>query len=241
MSERRKRGKVRWLFILMLALTAASDSSVRAPAAPAPLSLDGTWYVLVHYRDAGEGHGQIDLWQDRIWIFKADESRLKWIEYPVVVFKDERKRFQRLPRGRVVRAEVSWLPSPKQHREIRDGLRVTTLNQRSKTLRGDVERGFRSRGSLRADSASVIGFSETWEVRNPTSLPVFLRSDTMDSLRTEGLQGVIRYQVRLVSDDGNQLEGDYDRDGTQRGTFQMYRAGEVTIIGTHPEPSKERG
>jgi hypothetical protein len=224
------------LFGLATAMTLSEPASAREPEPP----LDGTRYVLVHYRDAADGRADVDLWHDRIWIFKSHDERLTWTDFPVVVFKNDRKRFQTLHSGRKVRAESSWLPSAKQHREIREGLQVTTLGQRTKTLRGDARQGYRVQGASRPGSASVIGFNETWEVLDPSGLPAFVRSDAMDSVRTESLVGATRFDVRIISDDGRRLEGDFDRDGTQRGTFQMIRAGEVTIMDADEESRDKR-
>ncbi len=229
----------RWLLVATFALLAELSAVDAACADPAALELDGTWYVLVHYRDESSGRADVDRWLDHIWVFKTEASRLKWIEYPRVMFKDERQRFRVKASGRRLRVETSWLPTPKQHLEIRKGLQVSMLGQRTKILRGNAEQGFRSTGVMRAESASVIGFSETWEVRDLHQLPLFVRSDTMGSIRTERLEGATRYQVRAISDGGRRLEGDFDRDGALRGTFQMIRAGDVIIIGEDGEPVNE--
>jgi len=213
-----------WSVVVSPALGAASDED---PA----FDLLGTWYVLIHYRDEASDRPGVQLWDDRIWIFEEAGTRLKWTEYSVVAFEDSSQRFARMQSGRMARVEGAWEPSPRQRVEIAEGVEVSARSARSKLLRGSVARGFRSSGGIRTESTSVIGFSESWEIRDLDSLPLFRRDDVMDSSRTEELEGSRSYQSRRRLPDGNGLEGDYDRDGSKRGSFRMLRAGEVLVRG----------
>jgi hypothetical protein len=108
---------------------------------------------------------------------------------------------------------------------------VNARSARTKSLRGDARRGYGSGGGIRVESTSVIGFSESWEIRDLGSLPLFRRDAVMDSARSEGLEGSTSYQARRRLPDDGGLEGDYERDGTARGSFRMLRAGEVVVRG----------
>ena len=202
-----------------------------AESVETPLELEGTWYVLVNYRDAESERSDADLWEDKVWTFEKKGSRLEWTEYPIVIFRDESERFESLASGRKARVERAWQPRPEQLEEIRSGLRVNSRGSKAKTLRGSAERGFRSGGSIRAESASIIGFSESWEISQLDSHPVFRRSDQMGSIRTESLEGATVYETREILAQGAELKGRFERDDVQTGSFRMLRAGSVTIVG----------
>jgi hypothetical protein len=205
-----------------------------------PIELEGTWYVLANYRDAASERPDADLWEDRVWTFEKKGSRLDWTEYPIVIFRDESERFESLASGRKVRVELVWQPRPDQLDEIRSGLRVNARGSKAKSLRGSAERGFRSGGSIRAESASIIGFSESWEISKLDSHPVFRRSDEMGSIRTESLEGATVYETREVLPDGAELVGRFERDDVQVGSFRMLRAGSITIVGNKSRRRDER-
>ncbi len=54
----------------------------------------GTWHVLVHYKDSGAGNPDARRWEDRIWVFELEGSRVKWTDYPIVVFGNSSGRFE---------------------------------------------------------------------------------------------------------------------------------------------------
>jgi hypothetical protein len=104
-------------------------------AAPAPaLDIEGTWYVLVHYRDLRSGVPEQDQWEDRILRFEREGADLRFREYPLVLFADESGRFERSG-GEPVRVVGAWQPTPEQQREIAAGLRVDPRDAREKRLR----------------------------------------------------------------------------------------------------------
>lgn len=218
---RRLRGCI---VILSAALLLASP--VFADAQPL-VDWMGTWYVLVHYRDASAPDPEALAWEDRIWIFELRGSRLQWTEYSIVLFDDEGRRFELLPGGRRSRVEGGWEPRPQELEEIRRGLEVNPLGMRAKSLRGNAQQGYRSLGAMNTDSASTIGYSETWEIRDPEMLPQFLRRDVMGGGRTEDLEDTIAFRSERILEQGRQIEGNFERDAHIRGTFRMFRAGEV--------------
>jgi hypothetical protein len=76
-------------------------------------------------------------------------------------------------------------------------------------------------------SASTIRYFESWRVDSAADGPIFKREDALRSERAEDLQGVTIYTTRAVADGGRLLRGDFERDGTQRGTFVMTRTAGV--------------
>ena len=209
---------------LTIATTVASEETV--------LDLTGTWYVLVHYRDADSPDPEFEFWEEKIWVFEQNDARLKWTEYGIVVFHSNRGRFESLTSGRKVRAEGPWYPDTDQLGEITKGLEVNSRGARNKSLRGSAARGYRTSGSMQRDSFSVIGFSETWEVDQLTGDPVFRLTDVMDSGRSDSLDGKASYTTtsKLRSKGKTSaIKGEFDRDGVQQGTFEMLRAGSVSF------------
>ncbi len=211
-------------------LVLALSASLLSATAAADVDLLGTWYVLVHYTDASRD-ADIEQWEDKIWVFEQKGSRLRWSEYPIVIFEDESTRYGTMTSGRASRVEAFWLPSSEQRQEIRDGLKVSARSAKIKTLRAAGPGGYRSSGPAHADSASVIGYSETWEVRDLEGVPVFVRSALMGATRTEDLTGETSYRSETVSDAGRHLVGSFERDGVERGSFQMMRAGKIALAG----------
>ena len=215
--------KVAALWIAAVAL------SIHPAAAQAEVDLLGTWYVLIHYRDSATNNPDFDRWLDRIWQFEKKGSRIQWTEYPIVVFQDQAGRFERF-RGVRSRVLAYWEPNANQRGQIRAGLEINTRGSKTKSLRGSPTKGYRSTSRMRAQSASVIGYVENWSVEDLQTNPVFTFDDIMGSGRTESMEGRTRYTTTAVGDDGNLLEGTYNRDGTRIGTFQLMRAGQVARV-----------
>lgn len=222
----------RLLAHLARALLLAGAAALPAPARAVDLA--GTWYVLVHYRDADGPDPGAQHWSDAVWRFEQPgEARLDWSWYPSVLFDEQEGRFAMVDRQRLARVEHAWEPSPAQRREIAEGLRVQPRGAVTKSLRrrGD---GFRSLGAARTASTSVIGYAETWRIESPDARPVFVRSAAMGSARTARLEGATRFEVETISEDGDELRGRYRRDESQRGTFRMWRAGPVRSLEADP-------
>ena len=69
-----------------------------------------------------------------------------------------------------------------------------------------------------AASASVVTYSEDWSIEAPNALPVFTRSDVMGGGNTDVLEGITRYTTREVKSGGNELIGEFERDGSRQKT-----------------------
>ncbi|MCG8590025.1 MAG: M23 family metallopeptidase [Proteobacteria bacterium] len=221
-----------------LAGLAALGCIAGGAAAEAELDLSGTWYVLVHYQDSATANPDVWRWEDRIWRFEAKGSRLQWTELPIVVFSDDSGRFERVA-GRTARVLEAWEPNAAQLAEIRDGLQVNSRGAKRKRLRKNDD-GWASQGAMRVQSASVIGYQENWSITGPPARPVFARDDLMGSGRTQSMEGRTQYATTEVAEDGNRIAGDYARDGTRVGRFQLIRAGETKALDADPEKARQR-
>lgn len=166
-------------------------------------------------------------WEDRIWVFEPAGSRLRWTEYPIVVFRDQTGRFEALGTNRASRIRHAWEPNEGQLGQIESGLKVNPRGKKSKTLRGSDAEGWRSRSRATPASASVITYTEQWSISGTPARPVFERVEVLGSARTETMDGVTRYTTREVGPGGRVLRGSFERDGTRRGTFRMMLAGSV--------------
>jgi hypothetical protein len=194
------------------------------------VELAGTWYVLIHYTDAGSGSPEQPRWEDEIWVFEQRDGRLRWTQYPIAVFEDETARFERDTAGRYARVPHFWQPNAAQRADIADGLRVNARGAKRKTLRGSPKEGWSSEPAGAGASASVLTYAEVWRVDGPPRLPVFSRTDSLSGAGADGLQGLTRYTTRAVREGGDLLEGGFQRDDTRRGTFRMLRCGEVEVF-----------
>jgi hypothetical protein len=208
-------------------------------AGAAPLDLVGTWFVVVHYKDSATNNPDFERWQDRIWVFEPSGSRLKWTEYPIVVFNDESGRFERLGTNRQSRVMAWWEPNSGQLDQIRSGLEVNPRGSKTKTLRGSAAGGWRSRGAISAFSANTITYSETWTVEDLAGLPVFRMEESLGGMRTETLEGVTEYRTTQITPSG-ELRGTFNRDGTRTGTFRMMRAGDVRDVEGSGQDNNQR-
>jgi hypothetical protein len=209
---------------LLAALMLASPSSATQISDD---DLVGTWHVLVHYKDANAYNKDVWRWDDRVWEFKKEGSRLRWIEYPIVVFGDQSGRFEMAGTNRMSRVLHAWEPNPGQQAQISEGLEVNPRGKKSKTLRGSDGKGWASKSRATAASASVITYVENWSIQGMPTAPVFQRADVLGSARTENLDGITRYTTLEISEDGDTLTGEFVRDGTRTGTFRLTRSGKA--------------
>jgi hypothetical protein len=201
--------------------------AVAAAGQPAALDLDGTWHVLVHYRDASSGDPAQLHWEDRLWVFERVGDRLRWTEYPIVIFRERSGRFEPSGGERERRVLGAWEPSQAQLEEIRQGLAVEDRGRRSKSLRPRDGGGFGSRTRAAPASSSVLTYTEDWIVEAVGELPVFRHEDRLASGRTDTMEGVTVWAGERAGEDGALLVGRFTKDATRRGSFRMRRSGPV--------------
>jgi hypothetical protein len=214
---------------------------VAAPVMPAEaLDLIGTWHVLVHYRDSAAQHPEQERWEDRVWVFEREGSRLRWTDYPIVVFSDQTGRFEQLGTNRATRVLHFWEPNAAQLAQIQEGLEINPRGSRTKTLRGSDAEGWSSARKSGYRSARFITYEETWQVTGLPDRPTFTRDDVMGSVAAESLEGRTTWEGESVESGGHLVHGRYDRDGTRIGTFRMTRSGEVSTVKESEKSPSER-
>jgi hypothetical protein len=214
----------RVLHLAAVAIAVGASMAVGAASARAEVDLSGTWHVLVHYKDDLSANPDEPRWDDRLWSFEPSGSRLRWMEWPIVVFSDESGRFERRGTGQYARILHYWEPNRGQLGNIRNGLAVNDRGSKTKTLRKDGD-GWRSTGGARARSAMTITYQENWIVESASELPVFIREEMLGAASTQSMEGRTEYRTREIREGGDVLAGSYERDGTRHGSFRMTRAG----------------
>jgi len=215
---------------LSIALAAIAGPGPAPALAELPLDLEGTWFVLIHYRDPASANPDAWRWRDRVWNFARKGTRLQWTEYPLVIFADTTGRFEKIagnPRSRVLAA---WEPNASQAKTLADGPRVNDRGAKTKTLRGSDAGGWHSTRRMAQVSASVMGYHEQLSVTGLEGLPVLERRDIVGNALTNAGEGFIRYEVSEIRDDGATLAGTYERDGRHRGRFRAWRTPPVRSL-----------
>jgi hypothetical protein len=193
------------------------------------VDLIGAWHVLIHYTDDHTHDPDQMRWDDKVWLFERSGSRLRWVEYPIVVFEDQRGRFDR-SQGRLARVLDGWEPNEAQLAQIEAGLEVNNRGSKSKTLRKHGGDGWRSTTRPTAASASIVSYVENWIIEDAMGEPIFRREDVMGFGSTESSEGVTEYTTTEVASRGNVLRGIFERDGTRHGTFRMMRSGPARAV-----------
>jgi hypothetical protein len=178
-------------------------------------------------------------WDDRIWVFETAGSRIRWSEYPIVVFKDQRGRFENLGGSHASRVLHAWEPNESQRNQIQSGLEVNKRGSLKKTLRSTAD-GWQSAKRAQASSASIVTYQQNWIITGEPDLPVFLREDILGAASTESVDGVTTYATTEVRHNGLELAGTFERDGTRHGTFRMTRTGEIAGVKGSGKTQNER-
>jgi hypothetical protein len=242
-----RRCGVGLLLVAFVSTSGASEANAEASATAgeaSQLELAGAWHILVHYREAVResvsnevGHASesdasgtpVEQWEDRIWRFEIEGSRLRWTDYPIAIFATTTGRFQEIA-GRTALTQQFWRPNPQQLEEIASGLATRGNQARTKTLRKSRDASYRSGGGMRTQSTSVVGYQEDWTIAALDDLPVFTQSASMTSGRSDRLEGDTEYRVSEIRDGGSLVIGHFRRDDRRRGTFEMRRTGGLELI-----------
>jgi hypothetical protein len=216
--------------VVLLALGFPAAGVARAAA----VELEGTWHVLVHYKDSAATNPGEERWEDRVWVFTREGDELRWTDYPIVVFDDESGRFERSSTSRAARVLAYWEPDAGQLAELAQGPKVNARGSRTKRLRAKAG-GWVSTAAAAPQSATVITFTADWSIENAATQPLFQLEDALGSAMTDSLEGATRYATERVEEEGRVLRGSYDRDGTRSGTFRLLRTAPVRGLGTKEE------
>ena len=147
------------------------------------VDLIGTWHVLVHYRDDHTAHPDLERWEDKMSAFARSGCRLRWTQYPIVVFTDESGFFERRSTGQYARVLHAWEPNEKQLDGDPQGARVQHARlEVDYAATAPTPTAWASQRRSGAVSASVITYTEVWIFEALPAQPV-LTLDRRDGLR----------------------------------------------------------
>lgn len=209
--------------LLLIALTALTPA--REGSAAQGTSLEGTWYVLIHYKNSLTNNPHADRWLDLVWTFRTSGDRLEWTQYPIVVFEEGSGRFERTRAGKR-RSLGKWEPDEAGWSYLAEGPRVNSRGSKSKALRGSDARGWNSSSRGPARSANVFTYEESWSISSLASGGI-IRIDDVLSSGAGGADAEETTEFRIAEAGPDELRGSYDRDGTRVGTFRMTRVGAI--------------
>jgi hypothetical protein len=193
---------------------------------PARSELLGTWYLLIHYRDASSRHPEQWRWEDRVWQFHHEGENLVWTEYLLVNFVDESGRFTDLGTNMAARVPGAWEPNPRQRKQIETGLGVAGRSARRQRLAPSESGDWQSVKGAAALSRLVEDsiYLSSWSIGAGAGLPVFLQTDRLSSAQRDETLGSTRYRVESRDAEGPVLRGSYQRDGIRAGRFRLMPA-----------------
>ncbi len=197
--------------------------------------LEGTWFVLVHYKDSATNNADSDRWLDKVWTFDVRGSRLHWVEYPIVVLEDRTGRFEAYKGNPHSRVLAEWEPNEEQLAEIMKGPRINSRGSKSKTLRGSDTKGWKSTGRSRVTGANMMGFHENWSIEPAGEWRRFSFSEVIGNAVRGSAEGLTTYVVESGDADGRSFAGRYDRDGTRIGTFRIFRTPKIRPLRSSEE------
>ncbi len=220
--------------LLLLLSTFLSLPASSAERKLARSDLEGTWFVIAHYKDPNTANPDVTRWLDRVWTFEIRGSRLHWVDFPIVVLEDTRGRFEASagnPRSRVLEG---WLPNESQLKEVKAGPRVNTRGSKSKSMRGSDAKGWKSIGRSSAQSATTVGYTEIWSLTGPTEKRVFRVQQILGNALVGSAEGETLYSV-TERKGKSEFRGTYSRDGNQKGTFRMIRTAPTRALLTADE------
>lgn len=212
--------------------------ALAAPPAAA-VDLEGTWHVLVHYKDSAASNPDAERWEDRVWVFQRDGERLRWVDYPIVVLSDETNRFDRLGTNKASRKLVYWTPNEAQQAELAEGPKVNSRGSKSKSLRGSDGERWESTGT-QPRSLAYVTYEEHWSIDGAKTKPVFLRTDVLGGGAAAESEGATRFATSEVEAGERVLRGSYERDGTRKGSFVLTRVGAIRNLTSSEEKQRER-
>jgi hypothetical protein len=244
MSSRAWRAAVRLSLVLGVAVYSGAAGSALAAGKSFEVELEGTWFLIIHYKDESATYPERERWADKVWKFDKKGSRMQWDEYPIVVFEDQSGRFEAVngnPRSRVL---AFWEPNNGQLATLQEGPRVNERGMKSKSLRGSNEKGWGSTSRMSTVGALTVGYVENVYIEGVDGLPVFRRVEEIGPSSAAKKEGLTEYRVSEISEDGAEMRGSYERDAILHGTFRLIRTAPVRGLeqkkGTPNERQAER-
>jgi hypothetical protein len=214
---------------LVLAALALPGARVRAEdAPPSDLSradLSGSWYVLIHYKDAQSEDKSITKFKDFAWTIEQTANTLTWEHYPYVMFPEDAE----LVRRQAMRGHTTWEPDAAQWAQLKTVLDVSSRALTRKRLTGSVAEGWKSLAPLGSGGLNTMSFARNWDVSmKPDKISIVIVDSLSGASGLGGIEEATTYEIRERVADG-ELRGTYE-EGSKRGTFRMVRSAERRVV-----------
>jgi hypothetical protein len=243
------RTSVRFLFGLLvfcasIFVAPVTGAETDEPTPPATAStklafpIEGLWYVLIHYTDDHAMDPAAWHWEDHLWSIQREDQKLRWRDFPIVIFDDGTGRFERIGPNPLSKVSGAWEPNPGQLENIGLGLMVNDRGAQAKRLKqatqekadlrenGESHILWESQGAAPATSASMVTFSSTWRIEERAGMPIFSWNDLLDSGRAKSMAGRTEFRCEEIDEKGV-VYGRFDRDGVRHGRFRLYPSGDI--------------
>lgn len=213
------------------ALCLSLGLALSAPAAGAAdtdfskADLNGSWYVLIHYTDAGAENKDAKRFKDFAWTVEQTANTLTWEYYPFVFFGEDSE----LVRRQAMKEATPWEPSASEWAAVRQAVDVSSRALQRKRMTGSTEQGFKSLAPLGSGGLNTMSFSRNWDVTfKPEKVSIVIVDSLSGSGGLEGMEEAITYEIneRVSADEyrGTYTEGD------KRGTLRMVRSAERRVV-----------
>jgi hypothetical protein len=220
----------RWLASLVVAALAVGPAP-GATAADAPatdftkLDLSGSWYVLIHYKDAQSEDKSITKFKDFVWTVEQTANTLTWEHYPYVMFGEDAE----LVRRQAMRGHTAWEPDDALWTQLKTAVEVSSRALARKRLTGSVAQGWKSLAPLGSGGLNTMSFTRNWDVSmKPDRVSIVIVDSLSGTAGLGGMEEATTYEIRERVGDG-ELRGSYE-EGDKRGTFRMVRSAERRVV-----------
>ncbi len=190
------------------------------------LDLTGSWYVLLHYKDAKSEDKSLTKFKDFAWSVRQSPTKLEIDEYPYVLFDEGTEEIRRAD----MRGHKPWQPEGLVLDELLLHVDVSTRAMRSKVLEGSTEAGMKSEAPDESSGGGTMNFVRNWDV---TWAPTAVRVTIVDSLSggsamLGGMEEASVFEIKQRPSP-DELRGTWS-EGDKSGSLRMIRAKERRVL-----------
>jgi hypothetical protein len=212
----------------MGALAVAGVARAQADAPPVDLTkvdLNGSWYVLIHYKDSQSEDKSITKFKDFVWTIEQTANTLTWEQYPYVIFSEDAE----VVRRQAMRGHTAWEPDEAQWAQLKLAVDVSSRALTRKRMTGSVEKGWKSLAPLGSGGLNTMSFTRNWDVGfKPDKISIVIVDSLSGATGLGGIEESTTFEVTQRVSPG-ELRGTYE-EGTKRGTFRMVRSAERRVV-----------
>jgi hypothetical protein len=208
---------------LSLALVASAARADDADFSKA--DLNGSWYVLIHYTDAGAENKDAKRFKDFAWTIEQTANTITWEYYPFVFFGEDSEPVRR----QAMKEATPWEPSASEWAAVRQAVDVSSRALQRKRMTGTAAQGFKSLAPLGTGGLNTMSFSRNWDVTfKPEKVSIVIVDSLSGSGGLEGMEEATIYEINERAS-ADEYRGTYT-EGDKRGTLRMVRSAERRVV-----------